>query len=69
MDVCTMPPGPLRTSSYFNQGAIRGQPGGNTSYSRSVTTTTRIVNGRPETVTVTKITDENVSKGRIGGMN
>ncbi|KAG1051175.1 hypothetical protein G6F43_006601 [Rhizopus delemar] len=59
MDVCTMPPGPLRTSSYFNQGAIRGQPGGNTSYSRSVTTTTRIVNGRPETVTVTKITDEN----------
>ncbi|KAG1177919.1 hypothetical protein G6F70_001046 [Rhizopus microsporus] len=42
-------------SSMFDTYSQRGQGG----YSKSVTTTTRNVNGRIETVTITKITDEN----------
>lgn len=47
--------------SFFSSSSSSFGGGGGFGTSRSVSTSTRIVNGRPETVTVTRIQDQNVS--------
>ncbi|KAI8984641.1 hypothetical protein BDF20DRAFT_800955, partial [Mycotypha africana] len=49
-------------SSSFSSSFSSNSGGRGRGYSKSVSTSTRYVNGRPETVTVTKITDENGTK-------
>lgn len=47
--------------SFFSSSSSSFGGGGGFGTSRSVSTSTRIVSGRPETVTVTRIQDQNVS--------